>query len=389
MSFILNLTEDKMTDLLLKNKKLVNNEIILFDYNNEVFSNEINDLISNFKYPDRQNLSIDDKVILYNYIFNNPGNDAKYQSIINNFITLIEYINKNKDNKINKETKISQIEIVQKGQNISVDFQSIFKPDDNKDEKEKADNKKDKKDKKDDLIVNKLPNMLNYFLEIIFKYIKKDIEKYQQKKEDKKEKDNLDEELIKNLDKIFNKNDMVIKKESLASAIRIFISLVLYREKENDKERKIKSNRKNIIDYLKAKDLWETNIYNNSQFEENLERIKSLNIKIQEILWFYYYLVDNKDEGFENEVEEHIRKIKEKEEEERKEREKQEKEERERENMQKGQIQLKKKEKKDKKKKRPPKKKKRKGSDSDSDSGSGSGSDSGSDSSSNSGSESD
>ena len=62
------LSEEKMTDSLLKNKKLVNNEIILFNYNNEVFSNEINNLISNFKYTDRDNLSIDDKVIFYNYI---------------------------------------------------------------------------------------------------------------------------------------------------------------------------------------------------------------------------------------------------------------------------------------------------------------------------------
>ena len=37
--------ETKMTDLLLKNKKLLNNELIEFSYNNEVFSNEIKDLI--------------------------------------------------------------------------------------------------------------------------------------------------------------------------------------------------------------------------------------------------------------------------------------------------------------------------------------------------------
>ena len=315
------LTEAKMTDLLLKNKKLVNNEIILFNYNDELFSNEINDLISNFKYADRQNLSIDDKVIFYNYISKIPGNDEKYRTIINDFMTLIEYINKNKDNNINKESKISEIEKVKNLQNISKDFQSIFNPDIKKDQKAQENNKKD------DLIVNKLPNMLDYFLKIIFKYIKKDIEKYQQKKEEEKnvkdankessgiqkEEDknpNLDKKLIGQLNDIFNEGNMVVKKESLASAIRIFISLVLYREKENDKYRKIKFNRKNIIDYLKARDLWEANIYNSSQFEKNLERIKALNIKIQEILWLYYYLIDNKDEGFENEVKEYKNKKK-------------------------------------------------------------------------------
>ena len=171
---------------------------------------------------------------------------------------------------------------------------------------------------------------------------------------------------------------MIIKKESLASAIRIFISLVLYREKVNDKDRKIKSNKKNIIDYLKAKDLWEPYLYNNSnknRFEENLERLKSLNIKIQEILWLYYYLIDYKDEGFENDVKAYKKQIKDKEEKERKEREKREEEERERERKnQKGpQLTKPKKEKKDRFGKG---KRKKSSSDSDSDSDSGSDSDS-------------
>ena len=59
--------EAEMTDLLLKNKKLLNNEIIGFKYNNEVFSNEISDLINNFKYVN-MNININDKIVLYNYI---------------------------------------------------------------------------------------------------------------------------------------------------------------------------------------------------------------------------------------------------------------------------------------------------------------------------------
>ena len=118
--------------------------------------------------------------------------------------------------------------------------------------------------------------MFDYYLKIIFKYIKINIKDYQEKKEKVKkeeltkkenknakkeeEKPKLDEAII---NKIFEKKDFIITKESLASAIRLFISLVLYREKEKDKDKKIKSNRKNIIDYLKAKDLWEANIYNN------------------------------------------------------------------------------------------------------------------------------
>jgi len=297
-----------MTDLLLKNKKLLNSEIINFSYDNEVFANEIGDLVKNFKYGDTK-ISITDKVVFYNYITDNNGNNDKYRIIINNFIALIEYLNKIKkdeNNSITGSTKICDIDIVKNQKNISEDFLSIFK-------------------NRDDLIVNKVPNMFDYYLKIIFKYIKKDIEKYQeinkansQNKEDNKgakveEKVYLDEKVVKKLDEIFANKDLIIKKESLASAIRLFISLVLYREDEKDKDKRIKSNRKNIVDYLKGKDLWDVSIYKDSAFEKNLEEIKSLNIKIKEILWLYYYLINNKDEGFENEVKEYKIKLEEEE----------------------------------------------------------------------------
>ncbi len=202
-------------------------------------------------------------------------------------MTLIEYLNKIKkdeNNTINGNTKIYEIDIVKNLGNISIDFQNIF-------------------NNKDDLIVNKIPNMFDYYLKLIFKYIKKDIEKYQEKKENKKEVDEnkmshseikeneekekiffLDEKIIQKLDEIFKKSETIIKKETLATAIRLFISLVLYREEEKDKDKRIKFNRKNIVDYLKGKDLWDTKIYKHEYFDKNLEEIKSLNIKIKEIL---------------------------------------------------------------------------------------------------------
>ena len=304
----LDLIEDIMTDLLLKNKKLLNKEIIGFSYDNEVFANEIRDLIKNFKYGDTK-ISITDKVVFYNYIIDNNGNNDKYRIIINNFITLIEYLNKIKkeeNNTITGSTKICDIDIVKNQKNISEEFSNIFK-------------------NNDDLIVNKIPNMFDYYLKIIFKYIKKDIEKYQEiTKSTAQNKENsieakgevkiyLDEKITKKLDEIFANKDVIIKKESLASAIRLFISLVLYREEEKDKDKRIKCNRKNIVDYLKRKDLWDTSLYKDSEFEKNLEEIKSLNIKINEILWLYYYLINNKDEGFEGEVKEYKKKLEEEE----------------------------------------------------------------------------
>ena len=294
--------EDIMTDLLIKNKKLLNNKLIEFSYDNEVFSYEINDLIKNFKFGD-SNISINDKFIFYNYITDNNGNNDKYRLIINDFITLIEHLNKIKkdeNNTINGNTKIRDIDIIINKRNISDDFFKIFQ--------------------NEDLIVNKIPSLFDYYLKIVFKYIKKDIEKYQENSMiNDKNKDNqieknenakiyFDEEAIKKFEEIFTNKDMIIQKVSLATAIRLFMSLVLYREEEKNKEQRIKLNRKNIIDYLKGKDLWETTIFGDSLFKKNLEEIKSLNIKIKEILWFYFYLVNNKDEGFEDEVKEEKKK---------------------------------------------------------------------------------
>ena len=56
---------------------------------------------------------MDDKEIIYNFIEDNKGNLGKYQIIINNFIAVIEDLNKtSKDinnNKITGDTKISDI----------------------------------------------------------------------------------------------------------------------------------------------------------------------------------------------------------------------------------------------------------------------------------------
>ena len=288
--------ESEITNSLLKNKKLVNDNLTLFNFNNEVFSYEITDLITNFEYENIP-INIDDKEVIYRFIKDNDGNNDKYKIIINNFITLIEYLNKeskNQNNKINAYTKICDIEIVKNLKNISNDFKYIFL-DKNKDNSEE----KDKNEQKPNLNLNigKITNIFKYFLDLIFMYVKKDIIKYQIKPEDKKSVYKLEDK------------DMVIKKVYLSNAIRIFITLVLYREKEKDKDIKIKANKKNIIDYLKNKDLWESDLYNNySRFEEDLAKIKGLNIKIREILFFYNYLIGDKDEGFEDEVVKYIKK---------------------------------------------------------------------------------
>ena len=56
---------------------------------------------------------------------------------------------------------------------------------------------------------------------------------------------------------------------------------------------KIKPNRKNIVNYLKAQDLWDKNKFNDDKFNLNLNELKNINIKINQILWLYNYLIDS------------------------------------------------------------------------------------------------
>ena len=88
---------------------------------------------------------------------------------------------------------------------------------------------------------------------------------------------------------------MVVNKEELKNAIRIFITLVLFREK--DKENKIQLNRKNIVDYLNSPDLWKNKVYESEEFYENLTQFKLCNIQINQIVFLYDYLKDRDDKG--------------------------------------------------------------------------------------------
>ena len=299
--------EDEMTNSFLKNKKLLNDDLIGFNFDNEVFSIELNDVISNFKY-DRININIDDKVIIYDFVTQNKENNSKYKEIINNFISLIEYLNERnneKDKTINESTKICDIKIVKNLENISKDFKEIFAGEEQKN-----------KNSSSNLNVNKLINIFEYYLKLIFKYVKKDIEKYLEKKT-KRETENgkmyyLGEKLNNSLEEIL-KNNKIIQKEDLITAIRLFITLILFREKDNEKGTKIKFNKKNIVEYLESKDLWDSSICNNTtRFKEDLSKIKELNIKIKDVLYLYYDLIDTKDEGFEVDVEKYKKELKDK-----------------------------------------------------------------------------
>ena len=116
-----NLIEENMTDLLVKNKKLLNDDITSFIYNNEVFGNKVTNLFTLFKESyNQKNILILDKVSIYKFAQENK-NIIFIKTMINDFITLIEFLNdikkqnNNQDNKNNDITETTKIyEVIEK-----------------------------------------------------------------------------------------------------------------------------------------------------------------------------------------------------------------------------------------------------------------------------------
>ena len=277
-----NLIEEIMTDLLLKKKKLLNGNITEFIYNNDLFNDQITNVVTLFtKRYIIKNIIISDKVAIYKFCMANK-NIPLYKTLINDFIELIKYLNNirkdnNKDCNIKEETKI--YEISDKINSFtSNNFIKIF-------------------EKQEGLTIDKTSEIFEYFLKVIFDEIKSEIKKYQV---------NLDEktkEMINNYNEKEKKH--IISKKDLAYAIRLFITIVLIHE--DDKEKKIKLNENNVINYLNSDDLWKSGIYNSDEFYKNLDEFKLMNIHINQIIPFYDALGKDLENNFFDDVKRRIK----------------------------------------------------------------------------------
>ena len=126
--------EETMTELLLKNKKLLNDNIINFIYKNEDLIFENNDIITKFNNNtsiELHQIDLDDKVILYEFYNEHHEDINLLVDIINDFIQLIIFLNNNKNNnkisdKISGKKEISEVFKVLNGVNISNEFKAIF-----------------------------------------------------------------------------------------------------------------------------------------------------------------------------------------------------------------------------------------------------------------------
>ena len=80
------------------------------------------------------------------------------------------------------------------------------------------------------------------------------------------------------------------------------MSLVLFREE--DKENKIKANKKNLINYLNVEDFWQIKIFSDNKFNYELSELKQFNLQTYQIVWLYDYLVEEEKEDFNDDEEE-------------------------------------------------------------------------------------
>jgi hypothetical protein len=268
--------EENMTDLLLNNKKLFNEQITEFIYNNELFSVHLTSLTTSFKeryiYTD---ITIFDKVVLYKFSEENKANINLSKNMVNDFVTLLKYLNgqrkeKNKESEIKEEDKISILIENNLKDSVKPEFIQIFK-------------------NNDGLTVNKASSIFNYYLKTVFENIKTELDKYQEKLSD------TSKETINN----YYKKEDPINKKDIAYAIRIFATLVLSQEK--DKKNKIQSNHNNLVNYLRVSELWAKDIYDNPDFNKKLNELKLWNVEVNQAIPLYEYLgKDIENEFFED-----------------------------------------------------------------------------------------
>ena len=267
----LDLIEKEMSNLLLKDKKLLNDEIIYFSYANEIFSNQIKNSITLFKKRfSIEDISLDDKLIIFEFYKGIENSIYSHKEIINNFLELMKSLNEQRKD-IEDNKKIFEILEYRYG-NSSV-FRKLI-------------------EYNDKFTIDKTWAIFDYYLKLIYENVSRYLINYQEKLSDKTKED---------INNYFHKEHLISKKD-FAYSIRLFITLVVFLEE--DKENKIKNNYNNIMNYLYEEDLWKKDIFNNDEFKENFNELKSFKVKINQIISLYEFLGKDFDDNYFEDVKE-------------------------------------------------------------------------------------
>ena len=143
---------------------------------------------------------MDDKEIIYNFCEENKSNKDLYKKIIDDFMTLINFLINRKEENVSISEMNSHIE-----KNISQVFIKLF-------------------DDKKDSTINKIIELFEYYLKLIFNYVKEDLENYttnfDDKKAEKKLKDQLEKYFDSDDDTDSNDKQKIINKKNLACALK-------------------------------------------------------------------------------------------------------------------------------------------------------------------------
>ena len=206
---------------------------------------------------------------------NNEENKDNMENIIKERINL-EKIEKER---INKEKSIKIIDIIKSkshskigNDNFSNEFNILMGDNDN-------------------FTLKKLISIFIFSEKLMFLNIfKKEYNKYLPEKESEPDKNefSLTDINKKQIDD-FYKEERLITKEIMCSAIRRY--LTRYLSRENDLEKYFKNNKRNFIKNFYIDDLWDYEINKKEeQKEEEIKLIKNINIEIKQIISLYDYL---------------------------------------------------------------------------------------------------
>ena len=268
--------ESEITELLLSNKKMFDNYINCFAYMNEYFKFNNTNIITQFNEEyEIEDINLGDKIILYKFYKENKENENLFKTIFNDFIQLIIFLNNNK--KLLEEKKKNAINISQDNKIYEV-LQII--------EIKISDNFKELFKNKNSFKISKVTYLFEYFRNLIFGIIKSELKEFQTE---------INKEEEKLIDTCFEGQNLITKK-IFVGAIRNFI--ILFLNLVDDKKNNIKENQSNIINSLDIPDIWDKKIYIKKDFHKELNNLKKMNIKINQIVLLYEFLGDDIDDNY-------------------------------------------------------------------------------------------
>ena len=270
--------EENMTDIFIKNKKMLNEDISKFIYKNEDLFFDNIDIVTKFNdiynINSTDELSVNDKLVIYNFIQESPDNTKLFLDLKESFQNMIIYLNNHKNDKKNRIDENSKIYnsclIIEKNMNISKKFIELFK--------------------NSEIIITKLSKLFEYYLILIYPVMNREFQEYEEV---------ISEEKINEVNEYF-KTEHTITKDIFAFAIRLFISSFLSEEK--NKEKKIKKNINNIINYLDIPDIWKNKINKKNEFRDELNQIKKLKIQLNQIFYLSKILGEDIDKNYLSDV---------------------------------------------------------------------------------------